>query len=148
MRHSAQPLSDITIVAQWMLANVCLGNNDGHAKNLSLLYGPTGIRLAPIYDVVCTLAYPSIDRTLALALGGAYTLDSITANVLKKCARSLHVGPAHLSELVDAITTGLRDAVDRVCHEIATTVGDTPALGTLRTLVQERCTLLRERSMA
>jgi len=65
-RHSADPLEDISILARWAFLNILLGNNDGHAKNLSLLYTDRGIRLAPIYDVVSTHVYPHIDRHFAL----------------------------------------------------------------------------------
>jgi len=43
------------------------GNADAHAKNWSLIY-PDGVhpRLSPLYDVVCTVAYPSLHRTLPL----------------------------------------------------------------------------------
>ena len=48
---------------------VLSGNADAHLKNWSLVY-PDGIhaRLSPLYDVVSTVAYPSIGAALALGL--------------------------------------------------------------------------------
>ncbi len=49
--------------------SVLCGNADAHLKNWALFY-PDGLhaRLTPLYDVVATVAYPSIQRNLALRL--------------------------------------------------------------------------------
>ena len=46
-----------------------VGNADAHAKNIALLHLPDGVRLAPLYDVVATDAYPHLGSTLAMAIG-------------------------------------------------------------------------------
>jgi serine/threonine-protein kinase HipA len=46
---------------------VLSGNADAHAKNWSLVYPDTvRARLSPLYDVVCTVAYPGLGQTLPL----------------------------------------------------------------------------------
>ncbi|GAB3542827.1 type II toxin-antitoxin system HipA family toxin [Arthrobacter tecti] len=58
---------------------VALGNVDMHAKNLSLLHGPTGSStLAPAYDMV-PLRHQRNDGRMALSINGVYQHDSITA---------------------------------------------------------------------
>ncbi len=37
-----------------------IGNCDGHAKNFSLLREGDSLRLAPLYDLVSTRAYPAL----------------------------------------------------------------------------------------
>ena len=50
------PLWDQVMFA-WLI-----GDEDKHAKNFSILYAADKApRLAPIYDAVCTLAYPKLD---------------------------------------------------------------------------------------
>ncbi|WP_146164773.1 type II toxin-antitoxin system HipA family toxin [Desulfonatronum sp. SC1] len=45
---SATPAKDVMLLARWCLANTLLGNADGHAKTLSLLYAQgRAPRLAP-----------------------------------------------------------------------------------------------------
>jgi len=51
---------------------VCIGNGDAHLKNFGLLYDPLEKqprpRLAPAYDLTCTLYYDHLDKDLALKL--------------------------------------------------------------------------------
>jgi serine/threonine-protein kinase HipA len=54
-----------------------VGNADAHAKNVSLLHVAGGVRLAPLYDVVCTAAYPELSTELALAVGDELEPESI-----------------------------------------------------------------------
>jgi len=51
--------------------NLCLGNNDAHAKNFALLHRPDGgPRLAPAYDLLCTQVYGALSTTMAMTIGG------------------------------------------------------------------------------
>ena len=45
--HVDRPLIDVPRVLEWQAYNLVLGNSDGHAKNLSLLYADDGPKLAP-----------------------------------------------------------------------------------------------------
>ncbi|HEY1215781.1 MAG TPA: type II toxin-antitoxin system HipA family toxin, partial [Bryobacteraceae bacterium] len=49
--------------------NVLVGNADAHGKNYSFRYGAAGIDLAPLYDLMCTAAYPEIHSKLAMKIG-------------------------------------------------------------------------------
>ena len=42
---------------QWLLFNHLIGNSDAHAKNLSFLVDAQGMRIAPLYDLVCGSVY-------------------------------------------------------------------------------------------
>ena len=42
---------------RWLLFNTLVGNGDNHLKNLSFHVTPTGINLAPAYDLLSTAAY-------------------------------------------------------------------------------------------
>jgi serine/threonine-protein kinase HipA len=55
-----------------------VGNADAHAKNIGLLYVPDGVRLAPMYDVVCTAVYPDLSDQLALAVGDELDPGKVT----------------------------------------------------------------------
>ena len=71
------PERDLASLADWQILNYLLGNWDGHAKNLSLLYKP-GVEapsLAPFYDIV-SIEYLNValraqfDRSMAFAVAG------------------------------------------------------------------------------
>jgi serine/threonine-protein kinase HipA len=57
---------------RWALAGFLTGNEDAHAKNLALLHDVDGTRLAPHYDIACTLIYRGLRRRMAMSYGGEY----------------------------------------------------------------------------
>ncbi|HET7052855.1 MAG TPA: type II toxin-antitoxin system HipA family toxin [Solirubrobacterales bacterium] len=67
---TAHAARDINLFVKAVLLNFLLGNSDAHGKNFALLHGETGIRLAPLYDVVSTAAYDDVTDRLAMAIGG------------------------------------------------------------------------------
>lgn len=76
--HSPSPGLDRLAGAQAAVFHYLVGNADAHAKNMSLIHGADGVHLAPLYDVVCTAAYPQLDRHLAISIGDELDPDSIT----------------------------------------------------------------------
>ncbi len=69
-----------------------IGNADAHGKNYALLYHQGERRLAPFYDLVCTLAWPELSKTPAMKIGRNETMDSITAVHWKKMAEESKIG--------------------------------------------------------
>ena len=52
----------------WVFFNFLTGNMDGHAKNLSLMYQGKQVRLAPLYDMMCTDIYEDLSKKLAMKI--------------------------------------------------------------------------------
>jgi len=65
---SALAIEDIARLLRWVAFNYLVGNEDAHAKNLALLYGADGPRLAPHYDIVSTEVYPHLERKSAMKI--------------------------------------------------------------------------------
>ena len=62
-----------------------IGDEDKHAKNFSILYeSGKPPRLAPIYDAVCTLAYPKLERGMAMRIGSTYQVRAVDDHALRK----------------------------------------------------------------
>jgi len=64
------PGPDILRLFDAVIFNALIGNCDAHGKNFSLLRMDGTIRLAPLYDLVCTRAYPSLSAEMAMKIGG------------------------------------------------------------------------------
>lgn len=77
--HSPSPGLDRLAGAQAAVFHYLLGNADAHAKNISLIHRGDGVHLAPLYDVLCTAAYPELDTGLALSIGDELDPNSITS---------------------------------------------------------------------
>jgi len=70
MKQSDNPAEDKLRMIEWLIFNLAIGNMDSHAKNISILASDERTRLAPFYDMVCTLAYPHLSQRFAFKIGG------------------------------------------------------------------------------
>lgn len=76
-RASARPAADRLSFIRLLIYHYLVGNADAHGKNYALLYREKVPDLAPVYDVVCTAAYPRLAKNLAMAIGKRSVPDTI-----------------------------------------------------------------------
>ena len=76
-RTTARPAADRLGFIRMLILHYLVGNADAHGKNYALLYSGGIPDLAPLYDVLCTAAYPRLDKKLAMAIGGRAVPDTI-----------------------------------------------------------------------
>ncbi len=81
---SSVPVVDLGHLLDAVIFNFLIGNHDAHGKNFSLLYrtpdnsGSLGkIRLAPLYDLICTPVYSNLSNKMAMKIGKAYELSDV-----------------------------------------------------------------------
>jgi serine/threonine-protein kinase HipA len=131
--HSREPGLDRLAAAQAAIFNFLLANADAHAKNVSILHSPDGVRLAPLYDVVCTGAYPELSQDLALAIGGEHEPDRVGAAEWSDLAYDLRLRASafeHVREQLTVAVLGesvrLRDQahIDGWHHDVIDTIID------------------------
>lgn len=78
-RIAARPAVDILKLLDGVIFNAIAGNADAHGKNFSILYGDEGPRLAPLYDLLATVAYPDLSQKFAMKIGKRATLAELDA---------------------------------------------------------------------
>lgn len=76
-RATARPAAERLAFIRALIFDVLVGNADAHGKNFALLYRQATPDLAPLYDVVCTAAYPRLSKKLAMKIGGRNVPDTI-----------------------------------------------------------------------
>lgn len=76
-RVAARPAADRLTFIRMLIFHFLVGNADAHGKNYALLYRGRTPDLAPLYDVICTAAYPRLTKKLAMAIGGRSIPDTI-----------------------------------------------------------------------
>jgi serine/threonine-protein kinase HipA len=86
---SSAPVLDLKHLLDAVIFNWLVGNNDAHGKNFSLLYtgigtGRVETRLAPLYDIVCTVAYPELSGEMAMRIGDQYSSERVTPKDFEK----------------------------------------------------------------
>lgn len=102
----------------WLVFGLIIGNGDGHAKNLSLLYNEDGsMSLAPFYDMVCTLRYRNPERSLALRIGSRSDPGMIGPCHFDELASECGFGAGWLRKFVRDLAEGVCDALESVLQK-------------------------------
>lgn len=111
-KYSMQPAVDLTLLVKWAAFNLCIGNNDAHSKNISMLRLGGGMRLAPFYDLLTTTYYGNrLLRRMAMRLGGksqsffiSYRRWCLFADAVKLPHKTIH---QIVSSIIRSILTAL-----------------------------------------
>jgi serine/threonine-protein kinase HipA len=92
--------------------NYLIGNNDAHAKNFSLIYPAVGeVRLAPLYDVVCTVYYKELSPKMAMKIGGEYLADKLTPQHFEKLAEEAGLAKPLVKQRVAELATSVLEGI-------------------------------------
>ena len=137
---SSEPADDLQVLLRWQIFNVLAGNSDGHAKNLSLLYEPSGAtRLAPCYDLVCTRAIERIDQRLAFAVGDERDPNLITAQHWTQLAQQCGIRPRFLHQHVHNLAENLLQQLQPALEFFVNNYGNYAALQQIEQIVTKQC---------
>jgi serine/threonine-protein kinase HipA len=90
---------------------VVVGDEDGHGKNYSVLLDD-GVRLAPLYDSICTLAYPELSGRMAAPIGRQSTLAKVDREALLEEAAAMGLPAADADAALDTLAADLKAAIE------------------------------------
>ena len=127
---------DVTSLLRRTAFNMAVGNADAHAKNFSVLHNPDSpaIRLAPLYDVLSTIALELTDGAgqpmradmhLGQRVGGQADIRKVTAASLIDEAAAWGIRRRAASAVVT-------ETLDRMLAAIPVTPGDERVLAAIR----------------
>lgn len=142
-RISSRPAGDILALVRWVIACAVCGNADNHAKNLSMLYAPEGIGLAPAYDIVCTRAYPNLHRAMAFSVGGRRNSDRILREHWERFADAIDVRERLVFRELERLLEDAEDAFERTVEEFRDEFGNSPAIPHVSRAVHKRIRAMR-----
>ena len=140
---SSAPVVDLQRLLDAVIFNYLAGNNDAHGKNFSLIYYEgTNVgadkRLAPLYDLLCTVYYPELTKKMAMKIGGEYESDKILPKHFERLAEGAGLAKPmvkrRVPELADAVLAKIPET--RIEHPVAIEVSE---------LIQNRCRRTIER---
>ncbi len=107
-RACSRPAVEVLKLLDAAIVQVLLGNADAHGKNYSLLHRDGRIELAPLYDLLSTVAYPDLSPRFAMRLARRATLEEMRRGDWDRFARSAGLGPPfvrrRVRELADIAT--------------------------------------------
>jgi len=116
--HSLQPAVDRLALLRWAIFQVLIGNTDAHGKNLSFFVHPSGVSLAPAYDMVCipALKDAQLSGTLAMAVGDAFVEAEITPFDWAQLGHLSGLRPAAMARQMIGLMDKVMDALSVACQ--------------------------------
>jgi len=137
-RVAARPAVDVLKLLDAVIFNVIAGNADAHGKNFSILYDAEGARLAPLYDLLATVAYPDLSPKFAMKVGKRATLAELDAKGWAAFAADAGLGVPLIRRRVAEISKGVIARTGEVAAELVRPGFDRTAIEGLSAMVRER----------
>jgi serine/threonine-protein kinase HipA len=137
-RVAARPAVDVLKLLDAVIFNVIVGNADAHGKNFSILYDAEGPRLAPLYDLLATVAYPELSPSFAMRIGNRATLAELDAAAWAVFAADAGLGLPLVRRRVAEISKGVLEKATAVAEELARPELDRTAIEQFANMIRER----------
>lgn len=127
LKQITQPAVDRNQLAATLVFNYLIGNMDAHGKNFSLLHhSQSNIRLAPLYDLVCTQAYSKLSSKMAMKIGTKYDAENLFPRHWEQLCKNIGYRYIAIKELIEEQSTSIlkaaateRDALAAAGHNIS-----------------------------
>lgn len=137
--YSSLPAPDIMLLLRWATFNLCIGNMDAHAKNLSLCTIEGDLRLAPFYDLISTLQYPQFNGDLAMNIGGRRNPLRIGKAQWEHFADEIQLPRAFVLKEIQTVMRQVIEQLPNVAEELKETVPDKLFVTDLKQNILQRC---------
>ena len=137
-RAAARPAVEILKLLDAVIFNLIAGNADAHGKNFSLLYSDAGTCLAPLYDLLATVAYPALSPRLAMKIGKRATLEEMDSRGWESFAVEAGLGRPLVRRRVAEISAAVESAAREVAGALEGEGLDGGALSRLAETVANR----------
>lgn len=142
-RVSARPATDVLKLLDAAIFNLVVGNADAHGKNFSILYDDQGPRMAPLYDLLSTIAYPDLSPKMAMRIGKRATLAEMDAVGWQTFAKEAGVGLPLVRRRFTDLVDSTAEAVARVVEDISDLCIDSARINQFADLIAGRAKHVR-----
>lgn len=115
---SAMPAVDCRNLLRWLFFNLYTGNNDSHAKNLSMISVNGGLRLAPFYDLMCTRVYTGLSTNFAFKIGDNFPAGKISHDDISALAQSINVGKKYMFDIAADMARKIDAAIPMAASQL------------------------------
>jgi serine/threonine-protein kinase HipA len=138
---SSVAVLDLQALLDAVIFNCLIGNNDAHGKNFSILYtqaadGSTLARLAPLYDLICTVKYDGLSKKMAMKLGGESDSERLTSRHFDAFAGEVLLAKPLVRARVVSLSNQVLGEIDNVLAAL-------PGAASVAEVVRRRCERMR-----
>ena len=103
-RACSRPAVEVLKLLDAAIVQVLLGNADAHGKDYSLLHREGRVELAPLYDLLSTVAYPDLSPGFAMRIARRATLEELRRGDWDRFASSAGLGAPFVRRRVRELT--------------------------------------------
>lgn len=112
-RHSIDVASELDRLAKYATFTAIIGNADAHGKNLAFLLVDGHVALAPMFDTVPTVLWPTLRTEAAMTIGGVLTFDGVDREAIEREAKSWRHDPDAAGAAATACAERALDGIER-----------------------------------
>ena len=128
-----------------LVFNVLSCNTDAHLKNHSLILSADGVRLAPLYDVMCASVWQNITRNMALDVGGKRVGEYIEGRHWAREAEACGISPRRALARVEYLSQRMREELGAAAHDVAAMpAGPHALIALVREVIDQRCQTIQD----
>jgi serine/threonine-protein kinase HipA len=142
-RVSARPATDVLKLLDAAIFNLVVGNADAHGKNFSILYDDHGPRMAPLYDLLSTVAYADLSPKMSMRIGKRATLAEMDADGWQTFAKEAGVGLPLVRRRITNLVDSTAETVTRVLEDTSDLCIDSARIKHFADLIAGRAKLAR-----
>jgi len=118
-RACSRPAVELLKLLDAAILHVLLGNADAHGKNYSLLYREDGIALAPLYDLLSTVAWPELSAGFAMKIARRVTLQELRRGDWDRFAGGIGLGAPIVRRRVSELAELALERAEGVAGDLA-----------------------------
>ena len=118
-RASTRPAVEVLKLLDAAIVQVLLGNADAHGKNYSLLHRDGRVELAPLYDLLSTVAYPDLSPGFTMRIARRATLEELRRGDWDRFANGAGLGAPFVRRRVQELADLALARADAVAAELA-----------------------------
>lgn len=141
-RAATRPAVEVLKLLDAAVFNLLVGNCDAHGKNFSLLYQDGTVALAPLYDLLCTVAYEDLSPRLAMKIAKRATLEEIGPAAWPEFAADVGLGAPYVRRRVRELAQSALEKVTPAAADLASAGLDESALNGFASIVSLRAARL------
>jgi serine/threonine-protein kinase HipA len=137
--RNAMQAPDVVNLLDYVVFNVLACNTDAHAKNYSMMISGKGFKLAPIYDVMCGLAWEHVTRNMAQKIAGKTRGEHLKRRHWQRFASDVGLNAPRLIARVEALAKGaLAEAKNAAADVAAMPAGAHPLMQQVTQAIEGR----------
>lgn len=141
-KFTRRPAADRLTFQRMLIFHYLVGNADAHAKNYALLYREGAPDLAPLYDVVCTAAYPRLAKKMAMQIGGRALPDTILLEHWLSLVPATKASQRLLVRELISMAQDIEEKAQALLEELEEKDAYHPVLQTVRRIISTRVKLV------